>query len=40
MFKTRLHGWEENDKATGKCMAAHVTAYYSDEHADTLTRKD
>ena len=31
---------KKNDKATGKWMAAHDTADYSDEHADTLTRKD
>ena len=39
-FKTWLHGWDKNDKAKGKCMSAHGTADYSDEHAYTLTRKD
>ena len=31
---------KKNDKATGKYMVAHGTTDYSDEHADTLTRKD
>ena len=38
MFKTWFQGWDKNDKATGKCMAAHGTADYPEEHADTLTR--
>ena len=37
-FKTWLHGWDK--KSPGKCIAAHGTADYSDEHADTLTRKE